>query len=77
MKNKKAPPPIKQISIKASHQICTRRTIVRQIMKDNDLSESEANLFFEVFLAAKSIQEANAIGLTGAKSYQVVKDSWI
>ena len=77
MKHKKAPPPIKKIFIKANDQICTRRTIVRQIMKDNDLSESEANLFFEVFLAAKSIQEANPIGLTGAGSYRVVKDSWI
>jgi hypothetical protein len=46
-------------------------------MKDNGISESEANLFFEVFLAAKSIQEANPIGLTGARSYRVVKDSWI
>jgi len=74
---KKAPPPIKKIFIKANDQICTRRTIVRQIMKDNDLSESEADTFFEMFLFVGAIQEANPIGLTGAGSYRVVKDSWI
>ena len=74
MKHKKPPPPIKQIFIKASHQICTRRTIVRQIMKDNGIIESEADTFFEMFLSVGAIEGSNPIGLMAATSYKVVKD---
>jgi len=71
---KKAPPPIKKIFIKANDQICTRRTIVRQIMKDNDLSESEADTFFEMFLSVGAIKGSKPLGLMAATSYKVVKD---
>jgi len=74
MKHKKAPPPIKRITLKAFESICSRRTIVRGMVEKHDISEKDAANFFEIGLSLGVIRIARTIGLSNAKAYQVVKD---